>query len=38
MMQTGTATLSDLTAKQLQQYFPYLRACEMEQALNTPPE
>jgi hypothetical protein len=38
MIQNGVAKLSDLTAKQLQQYFPYLRACEMEQALNTPPE
>jgi hypothetical protein len=38
MIQSGVAKLSDLTAKQLQQYFPYLRACEMDAALNRMPE
>jgi hypothetical protein len=38
MIQTGVAHLNDLTAKQLQQYHVYLRACEMDAALNKMPE
>jgi hypothetical protein len=34
MIVTGVAKLGDLTAKQLQQYFAYVRAMEADQALN----